>query len=94
MTNTEQQSVHVKRPAVVADVEAVLRERLVVDKEEYEKHGVGSGECNPGDDVDRLRHSDRMRRFFFANLDETWLKEINLQMNDDTVSEYCDFTMM
>lgn len=57
-----------------------------MDEEEYEKDGVGSGEGDARDHVDGLRDADRVRRFFFANLDETWLKEINLQMNDDTES--------
>lgn len=65
-----------------------------MDEEKDEKHSVGSRECNPGDDVDGLRHSNRMRRFFFANLDETWLKEINWRMNDDTVSVYFEITIM
>lgn len=55
-------------------MEAALRERLIVNEEEDEKHGVGSGERDPRDHVDRLRHADRVRRFFFANLDETWLR--------------------
>lgn len=59
-----------------------------MNEEEDEKHGVGSGECDPRDHVDGLRHADRMRRFFFANLDETWLKEIIMQMNDDIESLY------
>lgn len=67
--------------------EAALRERFVVDEEEDEKDGVGSGEGDTGDHIDGFRHTDRVRRFFFANLDETWLKEINLQMNDDTESQ-------
>lgn len=57
-----------------------------MDEEEYEKDGVGSGEGDARDHVDGLGDADRVRRFFFANLDETWLKEINLQMNDDTES--------
>lgn len=57
-----------------------------MNEEEDEKHGVGSGKCDPGYDVDGLRHSDRVWGFFFANLDETWLKEINLQINDDSQS--------
>lgn len=65
--------------------EAALRERFVVDEKEDEKDGVGSGEGDARDHIDGLRHTDRVRRFFFANLDETWLKEINLQMNDDTI---------
>lgn len=56
-------------------MEAALRERLIVNEEEDEKHGVGSGERDPRDHVDRLRHADRVRRFFFANLDETWLRD-------------------
>lgn len=52
-------------------------------EEEDKKHSVGSGESDAGDDVDRLRHADRMRRLLFTDLDETWLKEIILQMNDD-----------
>lgn len=45
-----------------------------MDEEEYKKYGVGSGEGDARDHVDRLRDPDRMRRFFFANLDETWLR--------------------
>lgn len=81
-------SVHSKRPAT-AVVFAALRERLIVNEEEDEKHGVGGGEGDARDHVDGLRHADRVRRFFFANLDETWLKEIIMQMNDDTESRYC-----
>lgn len=47
-----------------------------MNEEEDEKHGVGSGKRDPRDHVDGLGHADRVRRFFFANLDETWLKEI------------------
>lgn len=53
-----------------------------MNEEEDKKHSVGSGEGDPRDHVDGLRHSDRVRWFFFANLDETWLKEIILQMKD------------
>lgn len=82
------------KPAVAVGAEAALREGLVVNKEEYEKHGVGSGEGDTGDDVDGLRHSDRVRRFFFANLDETWLKEINKQMKDGTCSQFSGFLFL
>lgn len=53
-----------------------------MNEEEDKKHSVGSGEGDPRDHVDGLGHSDRVRRFFFANLDETWLKEIILQIKD------------
>lgn len=53
-----------------------------MNEEEDKKHSVGSGKGDAGDDVDRLRHSNRVRGFFFANLDETWLKEINVQIKD------------
>lgn len=58
--------------------EAALSEGLVVDEEEDEKHGVGGGEREARYHVDRLRHSDRMRRLLFTDLNETWLKEIIL----------------
>lgn len=76
--------VYNKRPVAASRVKTALRERFVMDEEEDEKDGVGGGEGDPRDHVDGLRHADRMRRFFFANLDETWLKEIIWQMNDDT----------
>lgn len=79
-------SLRYKQPEARRSAEAALRERFVVDEEEYEKDGIGSGEGDARDHVDRLRDADRVRWFFFANLDETWLKEINLQMNDDTES--------
>lgn len=59
-----------------------------MDEEEDEKDGIRSRERDPGDDIDGLCNSDRVWRFFFANLDETWLKEIILWVNDDTVSTY------
>lgn len=68
-------SIRIKQPAAVT-VEAALRKRFVVNEEEDEKDSVRSWKRNPGDYVNSLRHSDRMRGFFFANLDETWLKEI------------------
>lgn len=66
---------------------AALREGFIVDEEENQKYRVGCGEGDASNDVDRLRHADRVRWFFFADLDETWLKEINLQMNDDSGTE-------
>lgn len=64
-----------------------------MDEEEDEKDGIRSREGDPGDDIDGLRDSNRVRRFFFANLDETGLKEIILYMNDDTVSTYGEVTL-
>lgn len=61
---------------------AALREGFVVNEEEDKKDRVRSGEGDASDHIDGLRHADRVRRLFFADLDETWLKEINLQMND------------
>lgn len=54
-----------------------------MDEEEDKKDGVGSGESDASDHVDSLRHADGVRRLLFTNLDETWLKEIILQINDD-----------
>jgi len=44
---------------------AILRGALVVNEEESEEHEIGDWKSNPGYHVDRLRHSNRMRRFFF-----------------------------
>lgn len=62
-------------------IDAALREGLVVDEEENEEHRVGGREGDTRYHVDGLRNSNRMRRFFFPNLDETWLKEIILEMS-------------
>lgn len=60
-----------------------LSEGLVVYEEEDEEHGIGGGEGDARDHVDGLCHTDRVRRLFFADLDETWLKEIVLLMKDE-----------
>lgn len=51
----------------------ILGEALVVDEEEYEKHGVRRREGDPCDYVDRFRHPDRVGRLLFPHLDEACL---------------------
>lgn len=57
---------------VLAD--RILGEALVVDEEEYEKHGVRRREGDAGDHVDRFGHPDRVGRLLFPHLDEACLE--------------------
>lgn len=59
---------------VLAD--RILGEALVVDEEEYEKHGVRRREGDTGDHVDRFGHPDRVRWLLFPHLDEACLERI------------------
>lgn len=47
---------------------ATLRGALIVNEEESEEHEIGDWKGDPGYHVDRLRHSNRMRRLFFSQL--------------------------
>jgi len=49
---------------------AILRGALVVNEEESEEHEIGDWKSDPGYHVDRFRHSNRMRRFFFPQLQQ------------------------
>lgn len=51
----------------------ILGEALVVDEEEYEKHGVRRREGDPCDYVDRFCHPDRVGWLLFPHLNETCL---------------------
>lgn len=43
----------------------ILRGAFIVNEEESEEHEIGDWESDPRYHVDRLRHSNRMRRVLF-----------------------------
>lgn len=54
----------------------VLRKSFIVYKKEYQKYGISCWKCYSRNDIDGLCHTNGMRRFLFAHLNEAGLKVI------------------